>query len=153
MPRAGFKRDPRGGQRQLEQGEASGNRTDLNNHQPVMAANGQPYGAKAAQQAAQRAVPLPQVSTSTPSASSTAPAAPNPILPQPGPPPGSLLFTHPTTRPTEPITAGMPFGPGPGPEALGQGPSVADQLSALASMPNASSTLQDLAATARLAGV
>jgi len=152
MPRSTFKRDPRGGAREMAQGESSANRTDLNQHQPVIAAPNQPYGVKAQQQAAQRAVPLPQetqnTSVETPSAS-----APSATMPQQvGPAPGSLLFDHPSTRPAEPITHGMPFGPGGGPEVLGQAPSIADQLGALASLPNASSTLQNLAATARLAG-
>lgn len=34
-------------------------------------------------------------------------------------PPGPL--TRPTDRPLEPITSGLPMGPGPGPEALGLG--------------------------------
>jgi hypothetical protein len=35
----------------------------------------------------------------------------------PSAPPLTGLF-EPTTRPDEPVTAGNPFGPGPGPEAL-----------------------------------
>jgi len=154
MPRSTFKRDPRGGARELPQGSASGNRTDLNDHQPAAAAPNQPYGVKAQQQAAQRAVPLPQTPAEpTPAGPSASAAQPGmAAAPQVGPAPGSLLFAHPSTRPNEPITHGMPFGPGGGPEVLGQGPSIADQLGALASLPNASSTLQNLAATARLAG-
>lgn len=40
---------------------------------------------------------------------------------QPGPPAlaGQQDFTRPTERPDEPVTAGLPTGPGPGPEALG----------------------------------
>jgi hypothetical protein len=37
--------------------------------------------------------------------------------PMPSAPPLTGLF-EPTTRPDEPVTAGNPFGPGPGPEAL-----------------------------------
>ena len=42
---------------------------------------------------------------------------PTPAAPVEGPPPGGLgdLFA-PTTRPDEPLTAGMPFGPGKGPD-------------------------------------
>ena len=61
---------------------------------------GQTYGEGARQQASQRVVPT-------------------------GPPPtepgGGVQITPlaaPTERPNEPITAGLPMGPGPGPEAL-----------------------------------
>lgn len=68
-------------------------------------------------------------------------------------------FNRPTERPNEPITAGMPTGPGPGPESLpgigamasagnvDQG-TVANLISSLASQPGASSAVQDLAARA-----
>jgi hypothetical protein len=32
--------------------------------------------------------------------------------------PGDIPFDAPTTRPSEPVTAGLPVGPGPGPEVL-----------------------------------
>lgn len=39
-------------------------------------------------------------------------------------PPGAFGDIHrPTERPTEPVTAGAPVGPGPGPAAIPQGPS------------------------------
>lgn len=88
MPRA-----RRGGYRQGTPGVAYPQRTDLNeDRQPVRVASGQPYGQRQAQEAAQRAVPLP--------------AAP------------PVAFDRPTEYPTEPLTAGLPVGPGPGPEAL-----------------------------------
>lgn len=146
MPRGPISKDPRGGRRQLAQGATSGNRTDLNEHQAPMAATGQGYGVKGAQLEAQRQIPLPN----TPQ--QMAPQQPQMAQAPVGPAPGSLPFDHPTNRPNEPITAGMPFGPGGGPEMLGQAPSVAQQLSAMASMPNASSTLQDIAAAARQVG-
>lgn len=104
MPRAGY--DRRGGKRQGSQGKAYGNRTDLNrNRQPVQAAAGQPYGERGAQEQAQRAIPLP--------------AAPPVSAPPPSPAPGSFgPFTRPTEFPDEPLTAGLPVGPGPGPEAV-----------------------------------
>lgn len=37
------------------------------------------------------------------------------------------LLMRPTSRPGEPVTAGLPVGPGPGPEAV-SGPSVDDQV-------------------------
>ena len=154
MPRKGFVKDARGGQRELAHGDNSATRTDLNQHLPATAAPDQPYGDKARDIAAQRAVPL--VSAASPP--SQPPATPAAALAEPEPEPratpapGSLLFDHPTQRPNEPITAGMPFGPGPGPEALGAPPSVSDQLAALAASPNASATLQNLAAAARSLG-
>jgi hypothetical protein len=44
----------------------------------------------------------------------------------PAPPPGGVL-NQPTARPNEPVTAGLPIGPGPGPEAL-QMPSRQQQM-------------------------
>ncbi len=94
---------PRGGRRQGTPGKAYGNRSDLN--QPVTVAAGQPYGERRAQEAAQKAIPLP--------------AAPPVPAPPPPPAPGSFgAFTRPTEFPNEPLTAGMPIGPGPGPEAM-----------------------------------
>jgi hypothetical protein len=70
--------------------------------------------------------------------------------------PGDLKFLHPTDRPNEPLTAGLPIGPGPGPEVLqGVGAiasaanaeqnSTAAFLSHLANQPNATSAVRDLA--------
>lgn len=94
----------RGGPRSLGPGQASGQRTDLNATQrtlPAQAAPGQTYGQAGAQQAAQEAVPM-----------ATQPSAAG----QAGPRPPGL--TDPSGRPGEPLTAGAPVGPGPGPEAL-----------------------------------
>lgn len=117
-------RGKRGGARQGEPGKAYPNRTDLNqNRQPVMAASGQPYGARQAQEAAQEAIPLP-----------AAPPVSAPVPPRPqGPAPGSLgVFNRPTEFPDEPLTAGMAMGPGAGPEAVSRGVALneTDQLSA-----------------------
>lgn len=100
MPRARH-----GGRRQGTPGQAYGNRTDLNqNRQPIRVASGQEYGARQAQVAAQKAVPLP--------------APPVPASP-PAPAPGSFgAFNRPTEFPDEPLTAGLPVGPGAGPEAI-----------------------------------
>lgn len=100
-------RKRQGGPRQGAQGSAYGNRTDLN--QGVRVATGQPYGQASAQEAAQRAVPLP--------AAPRVQAAP----PQPAPaalPGAAGPFTRATERPGEPLTAGLSIGPGPGPEAV-----------------------------------
>lgn len=90
----------------------------------IMQFTGQQYGQQAKQIAAQRALPA------------TPPPAPGPPgnvaaggggTPAPGPDPGSLgdLF-GPTARPDEPLTAGMPFGPGPGAEAVRSAPGDPD---------------------------
>ena len=68
-------------------GVAYTNRSDLN-AQPVRAAAGQPYGQRGAQEAAQRAVPLP------------------------GPRDLPTPLGAPSERPDEPLTAGAPFGAG-----------------------------------------
>jgi len=104
----------RGGRRAGKSGTKYPNRTDLQGAQlPANAPRGLPYGDRAKLIAAQRAVPM-----------GTAPA-PTPAVPQggspppsPAPEPGSLPFLGQTQRPSEPVTAGLPIGPGPGPEAL-----------------------------------
>ena len=96
--------------------------SDVYNQSPAMmsargqVAKGQTYGKRKQQEEAMRAVPM------APSPTGTAPVT----RPQPAAP-GSL--TAPTTRPNEPITAGAPFGAGPGPRASGIpiAPSAADQ--------------------------
>lgn len=104
--------DPRGGPREGIQGHSYPNRSDLQQNaraQPVRTAGGQEYGARAAQERAQQVAPLP--------AQSAAPA------PQPGQGPFMPRIsaddvpnlTDPSRRPDEPLEAGLPFGPGPGP--------------------------------------
>lgn len=90
--------------------DAYANRTDLNNPAQKVArqvAPGQTYGEGAAQMRAQQAVPMGR----------------SPVEAQPQrqrPVPGTLGgLTRPTERPNEPITAGAPFGAGPGPEVMG----------------------------------
>lgn len=78
----------RGGARLGRPGESYTNRTDLN--QPIRTAPSTSYGEATAQEEAQRAIPLPQMAP-----------------PDPGP------FNRPTDRPAEPLTAGVPMGPGP----------------------------------------
>lgn len=87
---------PRGGRRTGTPGRSYPNRVDLSTVKPPMvAAPGQAYGEAGAQLEAQRAVPM-------------------------GPPPLPDLppFSRSTERPDEPVTAGLPVGPGPGPEVL-----------------------------------
>ncbi len=79
----------------------------------MMAARGQTYGKRKQQEDAQRAVPMRQAPTDI-----AAQQTPRPTPMAPG------MFTRPTERPQEPITAGAPFGPGIGPEAAGILPAV-----------------------------
>lgn len=65
------------------------------------------YGEDAAYTAQQRSAPLAQVNPA-PSAAASSGSAGQP----------TVGFGDPTTRPGEPVTAGSPLGPGPGPEAL-----------------------------------
>ena len=136
----------RGGARQGTAGTAYGNRTDLN--MPMSTVPNQEYGKAAMQERAQQAVPMAQ----SPVASMPMPAAAAPqmnLLPRPG----ELPHLGPTDRPNEPVTTGMSFGPGPGPEAMMQpSANVAAQLATASQMGN-SSTLQGLAAMASMMGV
>lgn len=68
-----------------------------------MAAQNQTYGVAKQQIDAQRAVPM----------------GPPPTQPQGKPKAGGKDFLRGTERPNEPITAGAPFGAGPGPVAAG----------------------------------
>jgi hypothetical protein len=105
---------PRGGKRQGKPGATYTNRTDLM-RQPVKTSPSPEYGTAVRQAEAQRAVPL-------------AAAPPPPVPGAAGP------LDRPSERPSEPITAGMPMGPGPGPEVLGPqfgGPDPVADLRAL----------------------
>ena len=84
--------------------------SDVYNQSPaMMAARGQTYGKATEQMEAQRAVPMGRAPTEV--QAQQAARRPRPAAP------GSL--TAPTARPMEPITAGAPFGPGPGPMGAG----------------------------------
>jgi hypothetical protein len=86
------------------------------NRVAIQAATGQTYGEAGKQMAAQRAVPMGGAPTDV------APTA------TPRPVPGTLgSLTRPTERPTEPITAGAPFGAGPSPMAAGMPIPTGDQ--------------------------
>jgi hypothetical protein len=99
----------RGGRRAGNKGQGYGNRTDLHSPLPVAAPTGLPYGARGEMVGEQRAVPMRPA---------PGPSAPAPTG-APGPVPGDAGdFLRPTERPNEPVTAGLPTGAGPGPEAL-----------------------------------
>ena len=90
---------PPGGARTGAPQTAYQRRSDLNaGTQPVKSAKSVVQGDRKRRESAQQVIPLPATQ---------------------GPPkPGSLTsLTAPTERPGEPITAGLPVGPGPGPDA------------------------------------
>lgn len=151
------------------------NRTDL---PPVAAPGGPaqapvsytggPYGSRKRNEEAQRVAPLPDRSTDTlVAAAERAQQAAGGRGGQPDlaafveaaqqvqPPPQGGLFAAPSSRPAEPVTAGLPVGPGPGPEALpampeGPDPSVVlwaqmlPVLEILASRPGSSPEVRQL---------
>lgn len=98
---------PRGGYRRGKGGTSYGNRTDLNVNK---VASGQRYGQAADQRAALKAVPI-----NVPSTTGPAMAMPSQEPIQPG---GLGPLHAPTDRPGEPLTHGLPTGPGGGPEVL-----------------------------------
>ena len=120
MPRSG-----RGGQRQGTQGTAYGNRTDLN--LPISTVPNQGYGKASAQQAAQRSIPMGSSPVSTAPMESSNLSQPSTISQinnrVQNQSPGQFPVFEPTNKPNEPVTAGLPFGPGAGPESL-QSPQV-----------------------------
>ena len=155
----------KGGNVQGTVGKPYANRTDLQGAEPITTAPGQEYGQRAQQQAAQRTVPLAPPPQAAPTAAPGGPPTPSAAPPPPivnGIGKGNAglgLWTHPTERPDEPVTAGLPTGPGPGPEVLGgvgaaaangaveQG-TLKSLLGSLANGPTSSTALRDLASVA-----
>lgn len=89
------------------------NRSDLRNpaQKPArMVVPGQTYGEGAAQMRSQQAVPMAAAPTDAPPQ-----VGPSSVGPMPG---GLGPLDRPSERPDEPITSGIPYGAGPGPEAL-----------------------------------
>lgn len=145
------------------------NRSDLT--QPsAQAAPSQPYGVAAEQRMAMNAIPLPNQQQARPTnAPAAGGAVASSIAPTPGVPsalPGAPMvgsngpLTRPSERPNEPVTHGLPVGPGAGPEAL-QGVGAAARqgaveqgtlthlLTSLAAGPNSTAAIKDLAARAQ----
>lgn len=154
MPRSG-----RGGRVTPTAGVARPNRTDLQaapSPEPISTVPGQGYGDAAAQQVAQRAIPLAGTPTAAPApGGGAAPPIGQPPAAAQGPYPGELPFTGPTQRPNEPVTAGLNRGPGPGTEAnIGVGSAgfvhsnVSNLLNALAQVPGATPDVAALASYA-----
>lgn len=154
MPRSG-----RGGVRTGDVGQSYGNRSDLNASMPIATTPGQDYGQAAAQQAAQRAIPVaaqPVPGATAPSAAPSAPAPQsnsitgrvNPAMPSKLP--GELMFDHPTERANEPITHGIDLGPGAGREAMAFNNVAANDFIKNTTMGNEpSQALLDIARSAR----
>src|SRR5215472_9782195 len=105
----------RGGSRSGTPGSAYTNRADLNAPKlPATAPTGMPYGEHQQLVQGQQAVPAAPPPSPAPSAAPANPLQPGALRPFPGTP-----LMAPTQRPNEPVTAGLPMGPGPGPEVLG----------------------------------
>lgn len=146
-------------------------RTDLLVPKPeaVTTAPDQEYGKRTAQEQSQRILPLGSASASVggnqPSAGVSGPTGAAGLPPQqqvPSRSPGDRGdWRRPTERPGEPLTTGLPSGPGPGPEgltgfaALGHAQatnsngSTAQMLAMMANNPNASDIVKTLAANAK----
>ena len=144
-----------------KQPSVANNRTDLltpSGPKRVMTSPGQEQGKQTAQEQSQAILPIgtPQVAGAAPPPPAAGPApAPAPQ----GPLPGALPWLHPSNRPNEPITHGMPQGPGAGPEVLQgvgaaayasqtDGGTVRNVLGNLAAQPGASSAVKALLAHA-----
>lgn len=104
-----------GGPRAGTPGKEYQNRTDLNTQRALPSRQ---YGSAAAQERSLDVAPLP-------------------TMPAPGDP--TVALNAPTQRPDEPVTAGLPFGDGPGPEVL-PGPPV----SAMPDVDEAAATIRAL---------
>ena len=146
---------------------AKPNRTDLNGARPlpIMAEPGQAYGKVTSQQQSQRILPVapPPVGPAAAPGPDQATPAPGPSAPPPAATwnaPGARDMLRPTERPNEPVTHGLPMGPGGGPEvltgfakagamnALNTNGTTKQMLQHLASQPAASSIILTLAANA-----
>jgi hypothetical protein len=72
---------------------------------------------------------LMETQQAAPMAASSQPRMRGPQMPSGGGGPAVVPITAPTERPDEPITHGLPFGPGGGPEVLSNGPQRSNTLS------------------------
>jgi hypothetical protein len=163
-------------------GKLQPNRSDLTRPTAEQVPN-QGYGIAAQQKVAQQAIPMGLPPTSGPNQAASGPqSGPTPQQPgagQPmqgapvGPPQGPMSalagaplvgangpLTRPTERPGEPVTHGLPMGPGGGPESLTGIGAAARQgaveqgtlthlLTSLAAQPGATSAIKDLAVRAQ----
>ncbi len=113
------------------------NRTDLMAKQAIKTPTGLPYGEHQQLDAAQRAIPLPNENAPVPAPNDSLPAALE-AAGQMNPPGGGL--GQPSERPNEPVQAGLPSGPGPGPSPVFpmQVNTLGGLLNQLAAQPGAS---------------
>lgn len=131
--------------------------------QPARAATGLPYGEHQALVRSQQQIPLP-ASPALPAGPPSSPPAGAPVAAGNLPdasigaalgmiPPSSPGLLGPSQRPQEPVTAGLPSGPGPGPEVVGPPPvpTLADRMDAIAQA-NGDPQLAQLAQLARTLG-
>ena len=138
------------------------NRTDLATPTTPTAAPGQEYGAAGAQLASQGEIPTAGGQNVTPGGGAPQPDH-NAMLAALGnaPQPGSHgPIDRPTERPNEPVTHGLPVGPGGGPEALtgigamaregtlDQAGTLSNLLTNMAASPDATSAIRYLAGRA-----
>ena len=120
---------PRGGRRNPQPGKQYPNRSDM--RQPAQAVKNQTYGERGKQLEAQKVVPLP-TAQARPVGPITQQAQQTQQLGMGAPP--SIPLNAPTGRPNEPITAGLPTGAGPGPEALNLPPQASQDENMLATL-------------------
>lgn len=129
------------------------NRQDLSQPgpQPVRVPTGLPYGQRQAMEQAQASVPAPALRAAP------APAPPPQAGTQRAQGPGRIptlaeILARPTNRPTEPITAGIPTGPGPG--AITSAPDTGSVAAIIerAAAASGSDVLRELAQRARASG-
>lgn len=119
------------------------NRTDKT--QPVQAPTGLPYGESQELQQSQEAAPLPQAAPVDPWEQVMGAAQQMEFSP--------VGLNAPSTRPDEPVTAGLPSGPGPGPEAMRPQGGLSAQIQRAIATSGGSETLMRLLENARRAGL
>ncbi len=141
----------RGGKRSGTPGKGYANRTDLNTNRtlPLSAPSGLPYGENKALLNDQRSLPMASGTVPAPTqASESGPPSGSPPPHTAAPVPGSKPFLRPSENPGEPVTSGLPIGPGPGPEALSLNTGASGNLSAMLTQAAAASPSPALAALA-----
>ena len=138
LPRGGYQK-PRKPAPVSNPGSMS-RRTDGGPAQVVEKMTGLPYGENADFNEMQSSAPL----AATPGAAS------NPLPTRPGGPAPTALFS-PSQRPDEPVTAGAPFGPGPGEQAA-RGPRRLSDVFAELAANDPDSELSTMAAVAKRMG-
>ncbi len=84
----------------------------------MKAAPGGEYGSVTKLDDGQKVIPLPNANAANVTAPAPVTSAPPGGGAGPTIAPGDINFEGPTQRPNEPVTAGLPMGPGPGPEVL-----------------------------------